>query len=117
LAYSSFFDAAKIREGFVVASWGWYLAMARDPSASRVAYHPKLQIYVLAKSPGGLSAHCFLTVIERGDDSPESHTTVYMMPRLVSILNTAPDDAPNRRYPLARCIADGVTLTVPVAFS
>ena len=28
LAYSVFFDAARIREGFVVASWGLYLPMA-----------------------------------------------------------------------------------------
>jgi hypothetical protein len=28
LAYSGFLEAARMREGLVVASWGWYLAMA-----------------------------------------------------------------------------------------
>lgn len=32
LAYSAFLEAARIREGFVVASWGLYLAMeAKSP--------------------------------------------------------------------------------------
>jgi hypothetical protein len=34
LAYSSFLDAARIKEGLVVASWGWYLAMvAKSPES------------------------------------------------------------------------------------
>jgi hypothetical protein len=34
LAYSSFFDAARIREGLVVASWGLYLSMvAKSPES------------------------------------------------------------------------------------
>jgi hypothetical protein len=38
-AYSSFFDAARIRDGFVVASWGLYLEMvAKSPESQTTVY-------------------------------------------------------------------------------
>lgn len=40
LAYSGFFDAARMREGFVVASWGLYLPMVAKSPESQTTVVP-----------------------------------------------------------------------------
>lgn len=58
LAYSSFFDAARIKEGFVVASWGWYLEMvAKSPESQTTVYTSRKRSVTqcLRKSPHGES--------------------------------------------------------------
>lgn len=58
-AYSGFLEAARISDGFVVASWGLYLPMATVIcQLTACIATPNPRRYILAKSP-------------------ESHTTTY----------------------------------------